>query len=136
MPKSRSRAKKPSALSGIPASVISLAPKDFSAAQKAQWARHYIDGAAGRPYARPRGSSAHFGHWSHTAHRMGAESRGSAKAAHDARQSHLQQGAEEERSRRSPKPVRNANPGFGFGDDILNAAALSLDIGSLLGGRR
>jgi hypothetical protein len=52
MPVSKRRKLRPPALKGIPESILRRAPKDWSPADKASFARAFMDGAAGRPYRR------------------------------------------------------------------------------------
>lgn len=47
MPTSRKRQKRSNALSGIPQTVIALAPRDWPDARKSQWCRAYLKGASG-----------------------------------------------------------------------------------------
>lgn len=77
MPKSRQRTKRPAAVRGIPADLLAKAPANLSASDKAEWCRHYLDGATGRPYRRPR--RAGLSDWTHRAYRQG-ETQGRADA--------------------------------------------------------
>lgn len=53
---------------------MAMAPSSFTDADRGQWCRHYMDGAAGRPYVRPRGTT--MGHWSRMAHIAGMRKAG------------------------------------------------------------
>lgn len=77
MPTSRKRTKRPAAVRGIPGDLLAKAPANLSTPDKAEWCRHYLDGATGRPYRRPR--RAGLSDWTHRAYRQG-ESQGRADA--------------------------------------------------------
>lgn len=74
MPKSKGRTKRPSELAGIPARILSLSPHDWAPAQRAAWCRHYLDGAAGRPFRDERSDRRGFSpSWPRMAYRKGAD---------------------------------------------------------------
>jgi hypothetical protein len=78
MPASKKRTKRSAALSGIPQSLVSLAPGSLSDADKAQWCRYYLAGVEDRALTPPFGKR--LPDWAHRAHRRGKDDATTRKA--------------------------------------------------------
>lgn len=95
MPVSKKRTKRPKQLAGVPGRVMAMSPRDWTPERRAEWCRHYLDGAAGRQISMPRGHRGSVPAWIRMVHRKGAED--AAVARSDVAQSDSHRAASEAR---------------------------------------